>query len=79
MMKKLLLLIVLLAGLTARAQDPVPHPRLLMREGEEAQVNTKGRFEKADSVIVAFSNAVLSEPVVKIPLLSTKKLSSSTP
>ena len=75
MIKKLLLLTTLLAGFTIRAQEPVPHPRLLMREG--AQVNAKGSFEKADSIIVAFSDAVLSEPVVTRKMVGRRLLHTS--
>ena len=75
MIKKLLLLTTLLAGFTIRAQEPVPHPRLLMREGE--QVNAKGSFEKADSIIVAFSDAVLSEPVVTRKMVGRRLLHTS--
>ena len=38
-----------------RAQEPVAHPRLLMRAGEEPKGVTEGLFKAADSVIVSFS------------------------
>ena len=58
--RRFLLLFVLL-GTTAfaRAQDPGPHPRLLMRAGEETPIRPDSEFAKADSVIRAFRDGVL--------------------
>ena len=62
-------LLLVLLGTMAAAQEPGPHPRLLMPKGEEPQVAPESVFARADSVIVAFSNAVLQEPVVTRILL----------
>ena len=61
----------------AAAQEPGPHPRLLMREGEEPQVSSESVFAKADSVIVAFSDAVLKEPVVTRKMIGRRLLGTS--
>ena len=73
-MRRLILLTILL-GTVAFAQEPVSHPRLLMREGAETQV--EGTFAKADSVIVAFSDAVLDEPVVTRKMVGRRLLHTS--
>ena len=61
----------------ARAQEPGPHPRLLMRAGEEAPVRPGSVFAKADSVIRAFSDAVLEEPVVTRAFIGRRLLHTS--
>ena len=61
----------------ARAQEPVPHPRLLMRAGEEPQVPVDSEFAKADSVIRAFSDAVLDEPPVTRAFIGRRLLHTS--
>ena len=61
----------------ARAQEPGPHPRLLMRAGEEAPVRPGSAFAKADSVIVAFSDATLSEPPVTRAFIGRRLLHTS--
>ena len=55
----------------------VAHPRLLMPEGEEPQVDAGSMFAKADSVIVAFSNAVLEEPVLERKMVGRRLLGTS--
>ena len=61
----------------ARAQEPVAHPRLLMRAGEEPQVPPESLFARADSVIVAFSDAVLAEPPVTRKMIGRRLLGTS--
>ena len=61
----------------AAAQEPGPHPRLLMLKGEEPQVAPESMFARADSVIVAFSDAVLSEPVVTRKMIGRRLLGTS--
>ena len=61
----------------ARAQEPGPHPRLLMRAGEEAPVRPGSVFAKADSVIRAFSDATLSEPPVTRAFIGRRLLHTS--
>ena len=55
----------------------MPHPRLLMLKGEEPQVAPESMFAKADSVIVAFSDAVLSQPVVTRKMIGRRLLGTS--
>ena len=92
-MRKLLLFVVLLTALgSADARSapgmtgvsgpmmpggPGAHPRLLMRKGEEPRVNAGSLFTKADSVIVAFSDAVLEEPVVTRKMIGRRLLGTS--
>ena len=61
----------------ARAQEPIAHPRLLMRAGEEVLVRPDGEFAKADSVIRAFSDAVLEEPPVTRVFIGRRLLHTS--
>jgi len=79
MRKKLLLLVFLVVGFTARAQEWMPdlHPRLLMLKGEEPQMDPESMFARADSVIVAFSDAVLSEPAVTRTFIGRRLLGTS--
>ena len=60
----------------ARAQEPVAHPRLLMRESGY-QVPPESMFARADSVIVAFSDAVLAEPPVTRDFIGRRLLGTS--
>ena len=64
-MKIKLLLLLFLLGSLAFAQEPVPHPRLLMRAGEEVQIPPESMFARADSVIVAFSDETLTHSAMK--------------
>ena len=77
--RRLPLLFFVLLGMmaSARAQEPVPHPRLLMRAGEEPQVAADSEFAKADSVIRAFSDAVLDEPPVTRAFIGRRLLHTS--
>ncbi|MBR3387997.1 MAG: heparinase II/III family protein [Bacteroidales bacterium] len=75
--KRLFLLFAIFAGVAAFAQMPVPHPRLLMREGAEPQENAGGVLAKADSIIVAFSDAVLDEPAVTRTMVGRRLLHTS--
>ena len=61
----------------AAAQEPIPHPRLLMPKGAEPQVPPESMFARADSVIVAFSDAVLSQPVVTRKMTGWRLLGTS--
>ncbi|MBP5389774.1 MAG: heparinase II/III family protein [Bacteroidales bacterium] len=61
----------------ALAQEPVAHPRLLMRTGEEPQVPPESLFARADSVIVAFSDAVLAKPPVTRDFIGRRLLGTS--
>ena len=61
----------------AFAQEPGPHPRLLMRAGEEAALRPEGVYAQADSVIVAFSDAVLAEPPVSRDFIGRRLLGTS--
>ena len=65
-----------LLGTVASAQEPVPHPRLLMRESEY-RVPPESMFARADSVIVAFSDAVLAEPPVTRDFIGRRLLGTS--
>ena len=57
--------------------SPYPHPRLLMHAGEEPTIRPESMFAKADSVIVAFSNDVLDEPVVTRKMIGRRLLHTS--
>ena len=70
-------LILVLFGTMAAAQEPGPHPRLLMRAGEEEALRPEGVYAQADSVIVAFSDAVLSEPPVTRTFIGRRLLGTS--
>ena len=70
-------LLVVLLGTMAAAQEPVAHPRLLMAAGEEPVIETGNPFWRADSVIVAFSDAVLEEPVVTRKMMGRRLLGTS--
>ena len=76
--RRFLLLFVLL-GTTAfvRAQEPGPHPRLLMRAGEEVPVPPESEFAKADSVIRAFSDETLTKPPVTRKMIGRRLLQTS--
>ena len=76
--RRFLLLFVLL-GTTAfvRAQEPGPHPRLLMRAGEEVPVPPESEFAKADSVIRAFSDETLTQPPVTRKMIGRRLLQTS--
>ena len=78
-MRRLCLLFIVFLGTVASAQEwkPMPHPRLLMLKGEEPQVAPESMFAKADSVIVAFSDAVLSQPVVTRKMIGRRLLGTS--
>ena len=76
-MKRVFLLSLVLLGTVAAAQEPGPHPRLLMLKGEEPQVPPESMFARADSVIVAFSDAVLSQPVVTRKMIGRRLLGTS--
>ena len=76
-MKIKLLLLLFLLGSFAFAQEPVPHPRLLMRAGEELRIPSESMFARADSVIVAFSDAVLYEPPVTRTMVGRRLLHTS--
>ena len=78
-MTRLFILSWVLLGMIviARAQEPVPHPRLLMRAGEEPQVSPDSEFATADSVIRAFSDAVLDEPPVTRAFIGRRLLHTS--
>ena len=78
----LLLFFVLLSpAAIAGAQEPGPHPRLLMYAGEDYhedyQVPPESMFARADSVIVAFSDAVLAEPPVTRDFIGRRLLGTS--
>ena len=74
----LLLFFVLLSpAAIAGAQVPLAHPRLLMRTGEEPQVPPESMFARADSVIVAFSDAVLAKPPVTRDFIGRRLLGTS--
>ncbi|MBO6028025.1 MAG: heparinase II/III family protein [Bacteroidales bacterium] len=78
-MRRLLVLSWVVLGMMAiaRAQEPVAHPRLLMQVGEEPQVPPESLFARADSVIVAFSDAVLAEPAVTREFIGRRLLGTS--
>ena len=78
-MRRFLLLPWVLLGMMffARAQEPGPHPRLLMYAGEDYQVPPESMFARADSVIVAFSDAVLAEPPVTRDFIGRRLLGTS--
>ena len=76
--RRLLLFFVLLSTpAIAQAQEPVEHPRLLMAAGEEPAILPDSPFAKADSVIVAFSDATLSEPPVTRAFIGRRLLHTS--
>lgn len=62
---------------TAFAQEPVPHPRLLMPAGENCRVSPESVSARADSVIVAFSDVVLDEPPVTRVMVGRRLLHTS--
>ena len=74
--RRLPLLLFLLCTISF-AQEPGPHPRLLMRTGEEVRVPPESMFARADSVIVAFSDAVLAEPPVTRTFIGRRLLGTS--
>ena len=78
-MKRLLFLSWALLGMVvfAQAQEPVPHPRLLMRTGEKPVVPPESMFTRADSVIVSFCDAVLDEPPVTRKMIGRRLLHTS--
>ena len=78
-MRRFLLLAWVLFGMMAiaRAQEPGPHPRLLMRAGEEPQVQAESLFARADSVIVAFSDETLTQPPVERTMVGRRLLHTS--
>ena len=78
-MRRFLLLPWVLLGMMffARAQEPGPHPRLLMYAGEDYQVPPESMFARADSVIVAFSDAVLAKPPVTRDFIGRRLLGTS--
>ena len=59
------------------AQEPGPHPRLLMRAGEEPKGVTEGLFKAADSVIVSFSRKTLKQPPVERTMIGRRLLHTS--
>ena len=61
----------------AGAQEPGPHPRLLMRAGEEPKGVTEGLFKAADSVIVSFSRKTLKQPPVERTMIGRRLLHTS--
>lgn len=61
----------------AAAQEPVAHPRLLMAAGEEPVIEAGSPLWRADSVIVAFSDAVLAEPPVERTMIGRRLLGTS--
>ena len=77
-MRRFLLLPWVLLGMMtlAQAQEPVAHPRLLMRESGY-QVPPESMFARADSVIVAFSDAVLAKPPVTRDFIGRRLLGTS--
>ena len=76
--RRFLLLFVLLGTAAfARAQEPGPHPRLLMRAGEEVPVPPESEFAKADSVIRAFSDETLTQPPVTRKMIGRRLLHTS--
>ena len=78
-MRRLCLLFIVFLGTVASAQEwkPMPHPRLLMYKGEEPHFHPGSVYAKADSVIVAFSDAVLSQPVVTRKMIGRRLLGTS--
>lgn len=78
-MRRFLLLSWVLFGMMAfaPAQEPGPHPRLLMRAGEEAPIRSDSEFAKADSVIRAFSDEALSMPPVERNMIGRRMLHTS--
>ena len=70
-------LLLLLLGTMAAAQEPGPHPRLLMPKGAEPQVPPESMFARADSVIVAFSDEVLEKPVLQRTMVGRRLLGRS--
>ena len=76
--RRFLLLFVLLGTAAfVRAQEPGPHPRLLMRAGEEVPVPPESEFAKADSVIRAFSDETLTKPPVTRKMIGRRLLQTS--
>ena len=77
--RRFLPLFFVLLGTAAfvRAQEPGPHPRLLMLAGEELQIPSESLFGRADSVIVTFSDAVLAQPPVTRDFIGRRLLGTS--
>ena len=61
----------------AAAQEPGPHPRLLMPKGAEPQVPPESMFARADSVIVAYSDIALGEPPAERAMIGRRLLHTS--
>ena len=78
-MRRILVLSGVLLGMMALAgaQEPGPHPRLLMRAGEETTIPTESIFAKADSVIQAFSDEALTQPPVERKMIGRRLLHTS--
>ena len=70
-------ILLVLFGTMAAAQEPVAHPRLLMAAGEEPVIEAGSPLWRADSVIVAFSDAVLAEPPVERTMIGRRLLGTS--
>jgi len=76
-MKRFLLLILLFCSIAAAAESaPGAHPRLLVRAGEEPAV-VEGLSFRADSVIRAYSDAVLNLPPVERSVTGNRLLQTS--
>ena len=79
-MRRLFLLILLLcpvAAVAATGSAPGAHPRLLMHAGEEPPVAVAGPLFRADSIILAYSDAVLSLPPVGRDMAGNRLLQTS--
>lgn len=61
--------------------DPCPHPRLLLREGEEERIRESLRTQpvlaQADSMILTGCDSILAEPVLERTLIGRRMLSTS--
>ena len=80
----LTLLCSLLLALSARGvvtPDPVPHPRLLLGEGEQVRIQealvSQPVLRQADDLILAYCDSVLEAPVLERVLIGRRMLSTS--
>ena len=75
-MKRLMLILMLALPLRAAAQ-PVAHPRLLLPAGEEPRIGADSFLARPDSVISAFSDAVLEAPPLERTMIGRRLLQTS--
>lgn len=78
-MRRFFLLILLSSTFAAAAAEGVPgaHPRLLMQAGEEPAVAASGPLFRADSIIRAYSDGILSVAPMECDMVGNRLLQTS--